>query len=284
MSILHPNSHLPAETIEYVLCVAANAFRRCHMQPSQAEYQGCDSLLYGELGAKRFLVYVRITRDDEQETGTGPVPGVLIDAAAEYDAEPHLMRIHITTVGEGYGFQYWGYKEFIEHVLAHDAERAATLLAPRTFQDYVGLLKGRISTMELDLRMEKPNERWLTLKVDGEVPYGSAICTASLLDSTRLSDDFYIFTCTCGHAGCNGIFRGVRVVHQGAHTLWKAYHAKGRKLFLFDREQYRTEILRGCKEVVEFLRKHPENFCSPVESLARRKWLERAYFQATGEA
>ncbi|RBP36074.1 hypothetical protein DES53_11822 [Roseimicrobium gellanilyticum] len=172
--------------------------------------------------------------------------------------------------------------ETMEHMLSRNVERDAALLAPRTFQDYVRLLGGKVSTLKLELRVENPNERWLTLKVDGGTPYGSAICTVNLLDSTRLSGDFHIFTCACGHAGCNRIYRGVRVVHEGACTLWKAYYAKGRKLFLFDREQYRAEILRGCTEVVDFLRESPENFCSPVESPTRRKWLERAYFQATG--
>jgi hypothetical protein len=280
MNLAHPNAHLTPETVRDVLCVAANAFRRCNMQPRQAEFDGCDSFIAGELGRKRFLVYVRITQGDEQEQGCGPVPGILIDAAVEQEAEPHLIRVHTRRVGEGTAFTYFGYEEFIRHVLSHDAEFAASLLAPRKFSDYVRLLKGNISKLELGLR-EEGDAGWLTLQIDGAEPYGYVICPASLLASSRKSDDYEIFTCTCGHAGCNGIHRGVRVVHEGSLTLWKAYYARGRRVFLFDQEEYRHEILKKCKNALEFARSSSERYCVPFEGDHGKKWLEKAYFEAT---
>ena len=107
----HPNAHLEEEIVDRGISAVANAFRRCRMTPRTLEKGvGCNSLILGELSGKRFVVYVRITLEDETEDGVGPTPGVLADAARELDAEPHLIRVHMRKVGGGTGFAYFGYQ------------------------------------------------------------------------------------------------------------------------------------------------------------------------------
>ena len=63
----HPNSHLPDDVVARGLSAAANAFRRCRMQPRvPTRGADCNSLILGELGEKRFAAYVRMTVDNAQ--------------------------------------------------------------------------------------------------------------------------------------------------------------------------------------------------------------------------
>lgn len=43
---------------------------------------------------------------------------------------------------------------------------------------------------------------------------------AALVDSTRGSGEFYIFTCGCGEPGCAGIWHGVIVLHSPYCVQW----------------------------------------------------------------
>jgi len=67
MKFTHPNSHLAEEIIEHGLMVSASAFYRCKMTPERVpeERFDCNSLLYGEFGERRFLIFVRMTIDNE---------------------------------------------------------------------------------------------------------------------------------------------------------------------------------------------------------------------------
>lgn len=288
MSYNHPNSHLPDDVIENGLSAASGAFRRCLMEPMilSAGRFGCNSLLYGELGEKRFLVFVRMTLNDEVENGTGSLPAIAFDAAAELDAEPHVMRVHMMDIGPGIGFAYYGREEFIRHVLSHTIEWNARLIAPKSVADYARMLRGRISKLDLDLHREQwmdeeEKEESLSLKlfIDGEQPYPGTIDPGALLRSSVQSDSYEIFTCGCGEAGCAGIFRGVVVVNEGSLTLWKAYHARRRRIFLFDRNQYREEILRKCEEAIQFARSRENRHIVPY--IHHLKPLEKAFYAAT---
>lgn len=287
MAYSHPNSHLCDSVIENGLWAASGAFRRCLMEPTilPTGRFGCNSLLYGELGEKRFLVFVRMTLNDEVEGGTGPLPGIAFDAAAELGAEPHVMRVHMMDIGPGVGFAYYGREEFIRHVLSHTTEWNARLIAPKSVADYVRMLRGQISKLDLDLhwewRDEEEKEENLSLKlfIDGDQPYLGAIDPGELLRSSVQSDGYEIFTCSCGEAGCVGIFRGVVVVNEGSLTLWKAYHARRRRIFLFDRNQYREEILRKCGEAIQFARSRENRHVVPY--IHHLKPLEKAFYAAT---
>jgi len=290
MNLSHPNAQLSVEVVERAVTVAANAFRRCLMEPIRPPVDrfDCNSFLYGELGQKRFLVYVRITLDDEKEEGVGPIPSILIDAACQIEAEPHLIRVHMREVGKGIAFSYFGYEEFIQSVLSNSEEWNARLIAPKTFADFFRFLNGKISQIRLDvdysataLYEENTANRCVALKlaVDGNEPYAGTIDPGELLSSTVQGDEYEIFTCSCGHAGCARIWKGVIVAHQDTLVLWKAYHAKGRKIFLFDKEEYRSEILTKCGEAIRFVRGGDDRFFNPYEH--RFKHLEKAYYLAT---
>lgn len=247
----------------------------------------CNSLIYGELGRKKFIVYVRITLENETEEGAGPVPPMLLDAALELGAEPHLIRVHMRKVGRGISFDYFGYEEFIQSVLSNPAEWNARLIEPKTFSDYVRILKGRMSQIQLELdyttqtddKSENAAYVALKLKIDGHEPYSGTIDPSALLRSTVQGDEYEIFTCSCGDAGCAGIWRGVIVVHDANRILWKAFYAKGRKLFLFDKEQYRSEILTKCGEAIQFVRSGENRYFSPWEHSF--PYLEKSYYMAT---
>ena len=281
------------------------------LRPPEKQFD-CNSLIYGELGRKKFIVYVRITLEEETEEGTGPIPPVLMDAASELGAEPHLIRVHMREVGQGVGFDYYGYEEFIQSVLSNAAEWNSKLIEPKSFSDYVRILKGRISNIEIALDIETGFERdkaeidssedvrllrktfgedeinperaketyvSLKLKIDGNEPYSGTIDPGELIRSTIQGDEYEIFTCSCGVAGCAGIWRGVVVVHQDNLILWKAFFAKGRKVFLFDKEQYKAEILGKCGEAIQFARSGENRFVIPWEHSF--SYLEKSYYMAT---
>lgn len=289
MNLSHPNAHLSPEVVQLGLKVVSNAFRRCRIvprHPSEDEF-GCNSFIYGELGSKKFLVYVRITLEDEHEEGAGPIPPLLLDASRLFDAEPHLIRVHMRKVGQGTGFEYFGYEEFIESLLSHVREWNAQLIKPKSFDYYFGILKGRISKIQLQLALadgfnhecRKASIVDLKLFIDGHEPYAGTIDPGALLHSAVRGDVHGIFSCSCGVPECAGVWRGVIVVHHGDFVLWKAYYAKGRKLFLFDKEQYRTEILSKCGEAIRLAKDEPDTFVSPYHNGI--KYLEKAYYSAT---
>lgn len=284
---IHFNTHHSEDVIERGLHAVSPAFRRCRMSPKSvpAERFGCNSLLYGEFGRERFLVYVRITVDCETETGTGPMPGLLVDAASELGAEPYVIRVHMTRAGQGVSFQYFGYDEFIDSVMSHSAEWNAQLIAPKSLEDFRRMLGRRVSQLcvEVDLNVEDEREVLsLRVHIDGKEPYQGTICPISLLQSTVRSDEHDIFTCTCGEAGCAGIYRGVIVVNDGPFTLWKAFYARGRRIFLFDREQYRREILEKCGEALRFIRAGENRWIVPYDG--RATYFEKAFYEATEDA
>ena len=209
-------------------------------------------------------------------------------AASELGAEPHLIRVHMREVGPGIGFGYFGYQEFIKSVLSNATEWNSRLIEPKTFSDYVKILRGRVSQIRLDLdfttRSEHKGEKKseyvsFDLKIDGHQPYAGTIDPGELILSTIQGDEYEVFTCSCGVAGCAGIWRGVVVVHDANLILWKAFYAKGRKVFLFDKEQYKAEILGKCSEVIEFVRSREDRFVGPWEHSF--PYLEKLYCTAT---
>ncbi len=288
MSVFDPNNHLPKEVIEKGLEAASGALRRCKMTPRAVSVFDCNSLLYGELGKIRFIVYVLITWEDNADYNVsmvdekfseedGSPPPVLIDAARELTAEPHVIRVRVRTNENGTGFSYSGYHEFIESVLSNTEEWNRTLLSGKCIEDFRALVKGRISKLRLEPR-RIDNDISFRLTIDEEEPYAGTIDIGALLRSTVRSDEHWIFTCTCGEPGCAGIWLPVIVVNDGPYTLWKAYYAKRRRIFLFDRREYRDEILNVVKSEVKKCRETPGIFIVPYEH--NFNYLERALFEA----
>jgi len=207
---------------------------------------------------------------------------VLFDAAVEIDADPHVVRVHMRHVGEGIGFTYFGHDEFVRHVRSFADEWNAHLIAPKTFADFHRMLGGRVSRLQLDLVEETygtTKNMSLKLSIDGTEPYQGAICPGALLRSTVESGEHEIFTCGCGVAGCAGIERGVIVARNDGLVLWKAFHARGRRIFLFHDDQYRAEILEKCRRLIEFAKGGENRDISPYHGSLN--YLEKAYFEAT---
>jgi len=285
MALNHPNSHLSQDIVARGLDAAAGAFRRCGINPltiPESQF-GCNSLLYGEFGGFYAVVYVRITVGGEEESGTGPVPEVLNEAASDLFAEPYVIRVHIDEAGHEPRLTYFGYDEFIEDVSAEVAENNADLIEPRMFSDYQRMLKGHVSELLVEVDyvayISGATFAELRLKIDGKVPFLGTIDPAALIRSALCGSVYDIFTCSCGHAGCARIWRGVTVVHDDRLILWKAYYAKGRKIFLFDKKQYKAEIMAKCGEAIQFARSGEEQFVSPFEH--GFSYLEKAYHMAS---
>lgn len=119
----HPNADIAENVIRCAFSGVGFMFEQVGLEPRYVETdEERNSLLFGELQGKRFLVYVRITMEEESETGTGPIPGLLMKVAQELEAEPHVIRVHMRKEGAGYGLTYFGDKEF------KDAVRSSTEL------------------------------------------------------------------------------------------------------------------------------------------------------------
>jgi hypothetical protein len=286
MSSHHPNACIPKAYIESGLMAASNAFRSCGMEslrPPEDRFD-CDSLLYGEMGDLRFIVYVRVTCDDDPDPEDDTPPGTLLNAANDIGAEPHLIDVHVSKSGEYNAFRYRGYQEFIRAVKAHESEWNRSLLKGKTVGDFLRLKGGELSELELVLEKKKDDEGEfvrLRLRIDGHEPYDGTICPYELLKSTARSDEYFIFTCSCGEPGCAGIFHGIIVVNEGNRTLWKAYHAKLRKIFVFDRQQYTSEILTKCELAIQSVRRGEVAGITPWEG--RFEILERMFSEMNEE-
>ncbi len=255
-------------------------------RPANGVY-GCNSFIYGRLLRKDFLVYVRITLNDETEEGTGPIPPILIDAASELNAEPHVIRVHMENKSYGTHFSYFGFAEFVAAVRSNVDEWNERILKPRTFEHYVKMVKGRISKLNIKLnvnpvkRKNRPEEIFidLILKIDGKRPYYGTIDPIDLMRSTVEGGEFFIFTCGCGVPQCSGIWHGVVVAYKGNMVLWKAHYAKGQTIFIFDKEQYRCEILGKCAEAIRLAREGKERHLAPYGYPISD--TEEAYYKAT---
>lgn len=62
-------------------------------------------------------------------------------------------------------------------------------------------------------------------------------------DNERKYSDFYPFTCSCGVAGCNGIFDGVHLKVRGRSVEWRVkknmgYNFLDKTFYQFDKQDY----------------------------------------------
>ena len=113
----HPNAHLSESVISSAVYGVGFIFEQCGLEPRVVSTdEKLNSLLFGELNGKRFVVYVRITMEDESENKTGPLPGLLLNVARELEAEPHVIWVHMKKEGQGYGLAYFGDVEFKDAV------------------------------------------------------------------------------------------------------------------------------------------------------------------------
>ena len=74
-------------------------------------------------------------------------------------------------------------------------------------------------------------------------------------DNERKYSNFYPFTCSCGHAGCDGIFDGVHLKVRGRSVEWRVNKNMGyifldKTFYQFDKQDY-FDMLEKLKEEVE---------------------------------
>jgi len=309
-SLYDPNGELSEDEVATGQRTAAGPFYRCHLKPELVAGYSCRTMMFGTMGDKRYVIYARVTRSEAEEQGPGPMPLVLFDAARELQAEPLVVRVNITHVGPGIVFKYFGVNE-AERLLKSNPEYQAVLLRGKTVNDFRRLLHGKINRFEL--RFEQVDyTRWeyswdaypdgdpvrlepkrnvhgwvLRLVVDGQPVKTPVISLRHLVRSTFLNDGQYIFTDEVGEE-LDTIHPRVIVVSDGDITLWKAHGVKPRRVWMFDRQQYRAEVLSKVRDYVSRYKTLPEHQVDARMQYAdmtnvhvgRIEYLEEALYEA----
>lgn len=276
-SSLHdPNADLSPEERNRGLQAATFVFHRCRMEPKSIEGIPDNSFIYGEFGHKKFLVYVLISSPGGMLKDISQTPQILRKVASELGAEPHVVYVKMMQATGGTAFRYAGFQEFEAAVKANVADWQYVLLKGRPVGEFLRIAKGHVSRLEINIgkfmqaelaKRQSPEERILakifdeveqlspeemslvvSLSIDGRLLPSPHLGLLELLASVSRSGEYGIFTCSCGNAGCADVWRKVVVVHEGAFTIWKAYGLNPRRIFVFDRNQYRAEILAKLKQ------------------------------------
>ena len=251
-----PNDELDPDELNWALITGAGAFRRCRIEPRIVAGYNCKTLVLGQIGSKKYLVFIRVTHRKDEVDGIGPTPLVLIDAAHDLGAEPFVVRVNMEKVGNGTGFQYWGDKELELELKSNVAEWQRLLLKGKSVSQFIQILKGTFSHLRLEVnRRHAREDEWrdfisVRMLVDDEVVECASIDIVALARSIYRNDVFWIFTCTCGVPECNGINNGVTVVHDLGLTVWKAYSIHPARVWAFDHNQYSEEIRKALREFI----------------------------------
>ncbi len=111
--------------------------------------------------------------------------------------------------------------------------------------------------LTLDYHVQPATEEATTGQLVGQIQVNGvlhgesyAVEIRELAKSASASGEFFIFTCGCGSPQCAGIERRVTVVSNDGITVWKGYGLRPRRVFVFDTQSYRQEILRVAHEFV----------------------------------
>lgn len=287
-----PNRGLDEEVRDWAASLSVWPFESALIQPQGVRWNGehHPDLIFADAGDTGHLVYVRVTLGDEQETGTGPMPGVLTDMARDIRAEPHVVRVHLSPAKEGTNIDYFGHSELAQ-TLQSGNHWNRRLIGRRTARDYLGLVGGRLSKLTLHVAQEPPG-KWpkverpapvteeekllreifgetgeeelndfpgslsMIVSVDTLSPQLSlaTISLTALANSAVKSGEHFIRTCTCGAPECAGIWRGIETVHEDGLVVWRVRGMRPRRVAVFDREQYRSEVLSKLRDIVALKR------------------------------
>jgi hypothetical protein len=315
-----PNGGLDKEVRDRGARLSLLPFENARVNPERVAWNGVNQFgfVFGQAGGIGHLVYVRVTVGDEQETGTGPVPGILIDLARELKAEPHVVRVHLRSEGEGTAVEYFGHDE-LERALKEGGDYwRRRLLGARTAREYLRLAGGRISRLEVRVVHQPPGE-WpkrefgvsaeekLLREIFGESAEGEeerndfpgsvslglsvdtlppemlryTISLSGLVASASESDEHFIFSCSCGCPQCSGIWRGVEVVDEDGLVVWRIRGISPRRVVVFERAQYRREVLTKVREALSVHKgMGPKAWLGASD---RAEWVEAALYRAGEE-
>ncbi len=310
-----PNAGLAPETRDWAARLSLFPFENAKVHPEGIEHDGAGQygFIFGHAGDTGHLVYVRVTVGDEQEEGTGPVPGILIDLARELNAEPHVVRVHMRAESNGTAVEYFGHDE-LEQALKESDHWRRRLLAGRSAREYLRRAGGRVSRLEIILHhhppghppppVPMPEELRALLQESDRVPQPEAPTSRfpgsvhfelrverlgaelrkrsfsiyALLQSVAKDDEHFIFTCSCGSPGCAGIWRGIETVHEDDLTVWRLRGLRPRRLVVFDQAQYRQEILTKAREALALHKQMGAQARLGIQSDGREQ-VERALYE-----
>lgn len=282
-SIYDPNFRIDLKT-RYKACRhSLFVFTRARLVAREFDSESPNSIIACRIANRLHLVYVRVTLEDEQENGTGPLPGILVEKAREMDAEPHVIRVHYKTRGSVCYISYFGHDK-LERVFKSGDHWRRRLIGKRKAKDYLKLAKGQLSKLELKvccckskhlLQLEDdylkkigsagtykefieakkdiyPGKIFLELRVDTFTHEFEKrpISITALAESAIDSDEYYIYTCTCGVPECANIEHGVEVIHEDGLVVWRDRGGKPRRIAVFDRKEYRNEILTKVRQAL----------------------------------
>jgi len=126
---------------------------------------------------------------------------------------------------------------------------------------------------------------YIELAVDRLPNYSLCVNMAALIASTTWNGHWEILTCDCGSLGCAGMKRGLGVTHESGLTVWRLPEMKPRRLFVFDQQQYRIEIMKKMREALKIHEPLPADVhfgnigfeCGRAE---QRKWVETELTEA----
>lgn len=77
--------------------------------------------------------------------------------------------------------------------------------------------------------------------------------------------EFYPFTCSCGVAGCSGIWDGIHVKWRKNSVEWRTqcerygYSFLDKQFYSFDRKEYEQQVLKCWKDLCKLVESNPEN-------------------------
>jgi hypothetical protein len=84
------------------------------------------------------------------------------------------------------------------------------------------------------------------------------IAVKKLARSIHRDGEFFIITCSCGHAGCAGIRRGVDVFRDDGKVYWVIHRREATETLVFEEETYQRAIDTGLAEFGQLCARHPQ--------------------------
>ncbi len=280
-----PNGQLTDEELGSALEIGHNQLSRWLFSSQSVSYHGCKTLILGTRYRRRILLYLRVTRDWREEDGAGSLPPILIDAAHEFRAEPHFIRINMIDSESGCFFDYLGLDALEAALNSNSVDWNKALLKGFRTEHFLRLKGFKINSLKLEAVEEhykNPESVILypSLTIDGIECTKLAIDIVELAKSVHQNGQYYIFTCGCGDSGCAGINNGVTVVTDGGYTVWKAFSIQPRRIFVFESDAYRKEIEEFFPKFILhykcLVQKFPDEYWIYFRELS---WIEKAFYE-----
>jgi hypothetical protein len=278
-----PNSHLSAETIKDGLSIGVRVFNTYTYKIPYYAPQGYENhaIVAADMAGIKFVLYVRITQDQETLHGVGQPPPILEAAARELNALPLLVHVHLTEGKES----TFGFEEVEDTIKSQEPNYTRHVLEGREVNDFLPLCgwnKSRLDVSVIESGIDEKTGRKefkLDLSVDDERLTFAARCLHpfALAGSLRWSGLYDLLTCECGYLACGGEERGVTVAHEGSFTLWQNYRFPGVDACVFDRLEYRTkmgaallDLCHRCEADRQSPEADPRNYVADFKKLLAR--------------